>query len=1137
MNFKIKHLGLIGLVTLFVICQVLSQFAGAQVPRVTPPTPEGVEFFESKIRPLLSESCYPCHSQANGVALGKLQLDNREVLFKGGAHGSLFAAKTPEGGLLFKAVGYSDKSLQMPPAGKLSSEKIALLLQWVKMGTPYPVASKSHASSAPKFDLNARKKHWSWQPLKKTFPPIVKNRSWVRNPIDQFVLAKLEAKGMSPAKPADKRTLLRRVTFDLIGLPPTPDEIEAFLADKSTTAYEKVVDRLLASPHYGERWARHWLDLVRYAETDGHEFDFDKPEAWQYRDYVTRALNSDLRFDQFATEHLAGDLLQKPRLNTAEGFNESILGTGFFWFGEGKHSPVELGADEAERIDNQVDVLSKAFLGLSMGCARCHNHKFDAISTKDYYALAGYLKSSRFHLATLRSEEKSRPILKRLEIVSAKVYEALVSETKMDLESRISKLLALPTPKNGANSIINESDGKAGSSQIPLFDGYLKGAAILNPNDIFHDLATLSDEKPKLDEFAIRKRNLLKRMNEQMNLVKEENSKTTLFADFAKDGFKKWFVSGEAFGVAPRSANLLTLKEGTQEIRESEGLCADSGGVSDRLEGALRSQTFVISLKQIAYHYGGSGCEINLVIDGFQRIRFPIYGALKIAVNSPNEMIWTLMNVEKWIGHKAYIELLDPGNGRIVCDKIVFTDTKQPTEPPNPLFFKLLEDPKIDSPEALRGGYLSLLKDSLKNWRIDSQSIPTPYLPFVNWMLKTGKQLTFAQALLPISKPVTPIPPGDVKTNPVPVLTGDRKSKADLEASLPTARHAMTLTEGTSEDDKVHIRGSFKTLGDTVPRRFLEAICGAKQPAPIAGSGRLDLAKRLVSNSNPLFSRVIVNRLWQHHFGEGIVRTPDDFGVMGEAPTNPELLDWLALNFTGGGSGQKSDSSHSTQPYSLKRLHRMMTTTSAYRMSSQIQNPKNELVDPLNKLVHRMPVRRLEAEAIRDSVLAVSGRLDPKLYGTSVLPNLSEFMQGRGRPASGPLDGDGRRSLYVSVRRNFLTPLFLAFDYPVPFNAIGRRTVSNVPAQALALMNNPFVVQQSELWSKKILASPAKTSAERITVIYNSAFGRLPEKMELEDAIAYLNSTPAAPNSPEELKTWSDFCHVILNLKEFIYVR
>jgi hypothetical protein len=333
----------------------------------------------------------------------------------------------------------------------------------------------------------------------------------------------------------------------------------------------------------------------------------------------------------------------------------------------------------------------------------------------------------------------------------------------------------------------------------------------------------------------------------------------------------------------------------------------------------------------------------------------------------------------------------------------------------------------------------------------------------------------------------------------------------------------MASMDGTPENDRVHIRGSYKTLGEVVPRRNLAALQGEAHPAPAQRSGRLELAEHLVSPANPLVARVLVNRVWHYHFGAGLVRTPDDFGFMGERPTHPELLDWLAGEFM-------------RQGWSLKNLHRLMTLSSAYRMASQ-SSAKAEEADPTNRWWHRMSIRRLEAEAIRDGILAVSGRLDRTLYGPSVLPHLTPFMNGRGRPgSSGPLDGNGRRSIYLSVRRNFLTPMFMAFDYPVPFTTIGRRTVSNVPAQALALMNNPFVVQQARLWAERTLAEPNREATARLRTMYVEAFGREPTSLETQAALNFLASRRFAPGSPEERDAWADLAHVLFNVKEFIFL-
>jgi len=390
--------------------------------RDTPPDPSAVEFFEKRIRPLLSENCFGCHSGSSKPIQAGLRLDSRAAMLRGGGRGTALTPGAPETSLLIKALRASGAP-QMPPKGRMPEESIALLERWVRQGAIWPgsAAAPANPTKKPAFNLKQRAAaHWSWKPVRMPSVPSPRDPKWVRNPIDAFILSKLESRGLRPAPPADKRALIRRVTFDLIGLPPTPAEVEAFLADKSPDAYERVVDRLLASPHYGERWARHWLDLVRYAETYGHEGDYEKPNAYQYRDYVIRALNADVPYNQFVKEHIAGDLIAKPRRDSRLGFNESILGTGFWWLGEGTHSPVDLLQDEADRIDNQIDVFGKAFLGLGLGCARCHDHKFDAISTKDYYALAGFLRSSRYQQTALANPDAMKPAVDALESIAAR---------------------------------------------------------------------------------------------------------------------------------------------------------------------------------------------------------------------------------------------------------------------------------------------------------------------------------------------------------------------------------------------------------------------------------------------------------------------------------------------------------------------------------------------------------------------------------------------------------------------------------------------------------------------------------------------------------------------------------------------
>ena len=381
---------------------------------------EQLEFFEKKVRPVLAEHCYGCHSATAKKLKADLRLDSRAGMLRGGDLGPAIVPGHPEKSRLIEAITYKNVDLKMPPKTKLADAVIADLTAWVKMGAPWPDEQAIKKNTYSEFNLSKRKQqHWSWQPIHAPTVPAVKDAAWPRSDVDRFLLVKLEAKGIKPAGDADPRTLLRRLYFDLIGLPPGRAEVEEFVAAwdaagaKRGSVIEKVVDKLLDSPQFGERWARHWLDLVRYAESRGHEFDFTIPNAYHYRDYVIRALNSDVPYNQFVQEHIAGDLLKSPRLHQ-DGFNESILGTGFWFLGEEVHSPVDTRQDEADRFDNRIDVLTKTFLGLTVSCARCHDHKFDAISTKDYYSLFGILESCNYRLARFDTMTHNRKIAEQL---------------------------------------------------------------------------------------------------------------------------------------------------------------------------------------------------------------------------------------------------------------------------------------------------------------------------------------------------------------------------------------------------------------------------------------------------------------------------------------------------------------------------------------------------------------------------------------------------------------------------------------------------------------------------------------------------------------------------------------------------
>jgi hypothetical protein len=951
------------------------------------------EFFEKEVRPVLAQRCFECHAEK---AKGGLRLDSRDSILVGGDSGPAVAPGAVEESLLVQAIRYDDPVLKMPPKGRLTEAEIAALEKWVALGAPWPAEpARTEASGAGASgpDLVRRRAgHWSFRPIASQAPPDVRDAAWPSNPIDGFVLARLEAAGLSPAPEADRRTLIRRLTFDLHGLPPTPEEIEAFVADDRPDAYERLVDRLLASPRYGERWTRHWLDLVRYAETAGHEFDYDIPFAWRYRDYVVRAFNADVPYDAFVIEHLAGDLLPEPRLDPSSGRNESIVGTAAFLLGEGTHSPVDVREEQVRRIDNQIDVLGKAFLGLTVACARCHDHKFDPITQRDYYALVGFLKSARHQYAFLDPPGPLRELAAALR-AEARALAAAADDPPQAVAPR--SLSVFPSPLVG--------------------EGRERGTD--EPSAPLTDTPTVAD----------------------------------VFETFDAPAFNGWFAAGQAFGDGPSQASDARVLDGGSIQKVPPGV-AHSGLASDRLEGVLRSRTFTIEHNYIHYLAAGRRGRVHCIVDGFEKVREPIYGALALAVDHGDGYRWVTQDVRMWRGQRAYIELADGG----VAD---FSGPRTVMAPGD--------------------GYLAVA------------------------------EIRFSDG------PAPPVPPGwDEPPKPAPIGAGRLVRFHALESRIEPPTLAPALADGTGEDEHVLLRGNYRTPGEPVPRRFLEVF--GEEATPDAGSGRLDLVRRVVDPANPLPARVLVNRLWHHHFGRGLVATPDDFGHMGEPPTHPELLDWLAAEFVRSG-------------WSVKHLHRLMVGSRTYRMTS-LPDAGADRADPGNRLWHRREARRLEAEALRDAILSISGALRNDLYGPGVPPYLTPHMDGRGRPeVSGPLDGDGRRSLYLSPRRNFLSPLLLAFDLPTPTAPMGRRNVSNVPAQALALLNDPFVVEQARRWAGRVLDEPPSDAAGRVDRMYRTAFGRSPAADERAAALDFLGGR-------DDPDAWTDLAHALLNVKELYFL-
>jgi hypothetical protein len=789
------------------------------------PTREQLDFFENKIRPVLSQNCYKCHSVNSEKVKGGLLLDSREATLRGGDNGPAVVPSHPDKSLLIQAVRYTDADLQMPPKKQLSAEQIADLEKWVQMGAPDPRT----ATTAQKEWKDSSKDWWAWQPLTKPTVPAPKDENWAQTPVDNFILAKLDAKGLTPNPIADKRTLIRRATFDLIGLPPTPEEVEAFINDKSPEAFAKVVDRLLASPHYGERWGRHWLDVARYSDTKGmvrrNREDPRSPYAWTYRDYVIKSFNDDKPYNIFIIEQLAADKLPATKANPT-----NLTALGFLTVGE------RFMGMQQDVLNDRIDVVTKGFLGLTVSCARCHDHKFDPIPTKDYYSLHGIFAST--------VEPPVEPIIQKI-------------------------------------------------PNTPEYKDYYKQRA---------DLEAKKDEIETKFQAARRNRD-----RDQLRILQREQ------------------------------------RENASQV--------------------------------------------------------------------------------------AKLEMTHPG---AVVRAMSMQDAARPRNSP------------------------------------------------------------------------------------------------------------------------VFIRGEAENKGEIVPRQFLQILSGVTRQPFTNGSGRLELAHAIVNKSNPLTPRVMINRIWQHHFGAGFVPTPDDFGTMSEPPSHPELLDYLASEFQ--------------RDWSIKKIHRLIMLSSVYQQTTT-DNPRYAQIDPYNRLLWRANIQRLEFESLRDSLLAIGGSLDRGLYGRPI--DLER------NPES------TRRTVYGIVDRQDLLDAFVNFDFANPDMVNGVRHETSVPQQALFLMNSPVVIEQAKklVGEEQFLA--CTNSETKIEFLYSRIYQRQPKPEEVQLGLDFIAQTPlpesssakptstaatSRPKTPQErrqelqqerraerlgqnrpnnappkkrapLTTWQEYAHALLQANEFSFVN
>ncbi len=901
------------------------------------PSPEGIAFFEKEVRPVLAERCYGCHSAKAKKLKANLLLDSKAGWEKGGDSGPPIVPGKPDQSILIKAVRYMNLDLQMPPKHKLPAHEIDALEKWVAMGAPDPRAGESVAKQQEEgIDIEKGREFWAFGPMRNVEPPQAAPSEWQGSMIDRHVFAKLEENGIEPVSRASKVALIRRASYDLTGLPPEPEAIDAFLADNSDDAFAKLIDRLLESSHFGERWGRHWLDVVRFAESTGGGRTMLLPETWRYRDYVIESYNRDKPLTEFIEEQLAGDLLEA---EDATERRENTIATGFLAMGPTNYELQDKELLRMEIVDEQIDTTGRAFMAMTIGCARCHDHMFDPIPARDYYAMAGIFRS-----------------------------------TKTVEHANVSKWL---------------------TEEIP----------------------PMTDEE--------------KAATEKLKIYRER-----------EEGLKKQIAESEAM--------LKKLGAETERAIHQLGIIIDD--VYAEKVGEWMSSTSVQRWIDVGYiHDKGEGKGEKSVTF---RPKLEKAGEYEVRVsysagtNRPKKAPFTVHHAK--------------GETTVKVD--------QTKKPPLENLFTSLGTFTFDAGDA---GFVRVTNGGTKGSLIADAAQFIPQIGETPEEHPRKKMISVARRQ----------------------LSARKKSLKELQKTRPKVnapKAMMVKDESKTEDYHILIRGNAHKLGDKVPRGFLQVASDGAGAPKISekASGRLELARWLASEKNPLTARVAANRIWLHLFGEGIVRTPDNFGATGEKPSHPELLDYLALRFVEHG-------------WSTKKLIREIMLSRVYQAGSYENGSANGAkLDPENRLFWRAHRRRLDSEALRDTILAVSGKLDRKMGGPAIKKGTkSEF---------GYKFDSMRRSIYLPVFRNALPEIFSVFDFPDPNLVAGKRTSSTLPTQALYLMNHPFVIEQSQHAAARIFAGAEAPVTDRILQAYREFLGRPPTESEMALARDFLGESPDA---------------------------
>ena len=1057
----------------------------------------------SKVEALLRTRCFECHSHEKKIK-GGLALDSKSGWEKGGESGPAIIPGKPEASIFIKALSHAEVDLKMPPKGMLPPAEIEVFKEWIRLGAKDPRVMKSPEKSKELatqdgWDAEFKKRldWWSLKPMVTVVPPMVQNAEWSGEPIDRFIRSALDRNQLQPAPPASPEVLLRRLYFVLTGLPPKPSDVKDFLQAPDGTTYEKVVDRLLQSPHFGEHFARHWMDVVRYTDTYGYEWDNPAKGAFEYRDYLVRAFNDDIGFDQLLREQIAGDLIASPRIHPKSQTQENLIGPMFYHMGEHRHgSSLMFNGIHQEMVNNKIDAFSKAFLATTVACARCHDHKLEAVSQRDYYALAAVFTTPRWTSRVIDSPAR---------------HDVAITRLKSLRESIRAEMAAIWRGVNFSPEGIRQVLGRAGMEKPAVEDiAYPLSRLMVAEKDVSSTWRELSLEWKKLREQRL-----------------AANRNFQWLADFGKPDIPQGWVTegaGMQHGYVTDATPLIAL-DGDHVFATLLPTGYHTHALSSKLPGALRMPPeHLLAGKFASVQVAGGEFGGYLVMDdhAFQNetvvfLKNPApqwktfadaplkNGVQQVTVEFATSSLNP--NFPPRTGLAAGLKNNDFGYEKRSWISITGIVAHEAAGTPQEILssFASLYDGKTPGTTSDAWMLVSLwFQGAMERW-CDNRIQPGDR-QILEWLLKNG--------LLPNK--------AEPKGKLAELLAEYRSIEAGID--FPRTTNSMDERETSRVGYPLNVRGNVDVSGAIVQPDFLQMFSGNNLVSQSKGSGRLELADSLLDSEHPLTSRVYVNRVWQWIFGTGLVATPDDFGRLGDKPSHPELLDWLSREFMRDG-------------WSTKKLVRRMVLSKSFRQSGNAHAVAIEK-DPGNRFLHHYPTRRLEAEAIRDSLLAVSGRLNPKVGGRPILPNRIAEDPAK-RLFSGPLDGEGRRSLYLQLSIMEPAKFLAGFNLPDLKLPTGRRDVTNVPTQALIMLNDPLVHAMAKHWATVLLKENHSSSADRLQSMFLAALGRMPDARELQQWQDLLKdfADPAVKNVLQDANAWKNVAHTFFNTKEFMYYR